>query len=83
MDGEISTSHKRFLAPADFATRPFIDSSRRLVLATSYYSVTSELIVHLVPADLSIHREDGSMPRFLTASLFNVSQDQRENEGGE
>ena len=41
------------------------------------------LIVCLVPAALSIHREDGTMPRFVTASLSNISQDQRANEGGE
>ena len=61
-----------------------INSSGRSVLAISYCStVTSELIVHLVPAALSIHREDGTMPRFVSTSLFNISEDQWANEEGE
>jgi hypothetical protein len=85
MGGEISTMSDRFLAlplTSRVVANLSIDSSRRFVLAYCF-TMTSELIVHLVPAALSIHREDGTMPRFVSTSLFDVSQDQRANEGGE
>jgi hypothetical protein len=40
------------------------------------------LIVYLAPAAISLHRDDGSSPRFIAASPPDVS-DQREDEQGE
>lgn len=39
--------------------------------------------MYLVPAGISLHQEDGTTPRLITASIPDVSPDQRAGEEGE
>jgi hypothetical protein len=39
------------------------------------------LIVDVAPTALSLHQDDGTMPRFIAASIPNISKEQKTNEG--
>jgi hypothetical protein len=71
---------EHLLASADFATSLTTDSFRFVLLQCPL--VTSTLIVYLEPAAISLHRDDGSSPRFIPTSLPDVP-DQRADEQGE
>src|SRR5712672_2596772 len=70
----------------NFATTSLsVYSPGRFVVVTFYYGhFTSTLIASLAPGALSLHREDGSSPRFIAAPLPKVSDlEERVDEQGE
>ena len=68
--------------PTDFATSLSTSSPGRFVSVTFYYGhFTSTLIASLAPAALSLHREDGSPPRFIATSLPDGSDHGADEQG--
>lgn len=68
--------------PTDFVTSLSTNSPGRFVSVTFYYGhFTSTLIASLAPPAVSLHREDGSSPRFIATSLPDGSDHGADEQG--
>ena len=77
-----SAQHVVATFPTDAFSGDRTDREGEMSIVSNHSSATSTLIVYLAPAAISLHRDDGSLPRIIAVSLPDIS-DERADEQGE